>query len=252
MRDGVVLRKKCFAGVKDCRQHGVSRMRKILRDVTLVCASGIKIPESLSVVEQICQHFVFGGVNCLLGGESEGSPKMTSKEEYSRVICQYIPKFIGTSHLLICQWDSGLIDPTLWNDEWLKYDYIGAPWPPHLAKMIGRPQEEHRPWVGNGGFSLRSQRLMDWVSRKNYPTLQPGEHPDMVNEDVVICRCWRQEAEAAGFVFAPPSVAAKFAVEYTIPLITPARVFGFHGHWWQKKLIGRDDGNQRGGESPVK
>lgn len=211
-------------------------MRRILRDVTLVCASGVKIPESLNVIEQICEQFIFGGVNCLFGGESDGCPKMTSKEEYSRVICQYIPKFIGTSHMLICQWDSGVIHPELWKDDWLKYDYIGAPWPADIAKTIGRPKEEHRPCVGNGGFSLRSRRLMDWVSQRTYPMLQSGEHPDMVNEDVVICRSWRKEAEAAGFVFAPIAVAAEFSVEHPIPLITPPKTFGFHGQWWMEKL----------------
>src|SRR6266850_1256662 len=57
-----------------------------------------------------------------------------------------VPQYVKTSHILTIQWDGWVINPHLWNDDWLQYDYIGAPWDDGC--------------VGNGGFSLRSKRLM--------------------------------------------------------------------------------------------
>jgi hypothetical protein len=73
--------------------------------------------------------------------------KITSKREYSEFCMKKLYKYFDTEHVLIIQWDGFVIDGSAWNDDFLKYDYIGAPW-----------QYDERN-VGNGGFSLRSKRL---------------------------------------------------------------------------------------------
>ena len=87
------------------------------------------------------------------------------------------------------------------------YDYIGAVW----------PQFPETP-VGNGGFSLRSRRLLDAM-----------QDPDAVirhAEDKCIAITNRRLLEGKhGIRFAPAEVAEQFSVERT-PW-HPA--FGFHG-----------------------
>jgi hypothetical protein len=101
-----------------------------------------------------------------------------------------------------------VLDGRAWRDEFLAYDYIGAVWP-HFTDNKN---------VGNGGFSLRSRRLLQ-VTRD-----LPSSGADA--EDVVIARRFRPQLEAQGIRFAPESIARQFAYERTKPT---GHEFGFHG-----------------------
>jgi Protein of unknown function (DUF5672) len=133
---------------------------------------------------------------------------ISSKEAYSHFICVQLHKFVTRPHVLLVQWDGFIIDPGAWNKIFLEYDYIGAPW----------PWFDDAYAVGNGGFSIRSRRLLEVVA-KDYG---PG-HP----EDLTICRDWRESLETKhGLSFAPVDIAAKFARERHAG---GEVAFGFHG-----------------------
>jgi hypothetical protein len=122
------------------------------------------------------------------------------------------PALVETSHALIAQWDAGIVDAALWSDEFLDYDYVGAPW--------GWHGDAHE--VGNGGFSLRSRRLMQYVAehRDEFPLGHP--------EDDVLCRRYRPELERCGFRWAPVELALRFSFERT-GFSGVDRHFGYHG-----------------------
>jgi hypothetical protein len=127
------------------------------------------------------------------------------------------PKYITTSHGLFVEWDAGIFDPTMWKDEYLEYDYIGAPWPPnwHTDKFNDRN-------VGNGGFSLRSKRLLDYLyeHRADFPvTTDVG--------DALFCWVYRPRLEQAGFKWAPAELALDFAFEI-VRRSEHSRHFGYH------------------------
>lgn len=138
---------------------------------------------------------------------------VNSLQSYNRFLWWEVPKYITTSHMLIIQWDGWVINPEAWTEEFLSFDYIGALWPWH---------KENR--VGNGGFSLRSTELMQYLSKKHY---QPGTH-----EDDVLCRTYKNELLDLGcFSWAPEELAKKFSCEH--PIITDPtgyyfKSFGFH------------------------
>jgi len=136
------------------------------------------------------------------------TPQIKSLAEAGEVIWYEIAALTRTSHVLLIQWDGWVLDGERWDKNWLAYDYIGAPWPWHT---------EHS--VGNGGFSLRSTRLMKHlaINRRQYPHVVP--------EDDTICRAYRPELEEDGFCFAPQREALGFAFERT----PPCPAFGFHG-----------------------
>lgn len=124
-----------------------------------------------------------------------------------------VPPLIKTSHYLIVQWDSWVLNPDAWTDEFLAYDYIGAPWGWH-----------HDPYeVGNGGFSLRSRKLGQYLAGTS--DIYPFAHP----EDDTLCRRYRPMLEQyANFRWAPEELAEQFSFERT-PLQEGVRSFGFHG-----------------------
>jgi hypothetical protein len=132
-----------------------------------------------------------------------------SGAEYSHFVMRKLPLYIRTSHVLVTQWDGFVTEPRAWNTEFLAYDYVGAPWHDQPAALA----------VGNGGFSLRSQRLLA-------AGLDPRiavEHP----EDVALCRTYRRLIEQDhGVCFAPLALAQRFAFENRVPT---QPTFGFHG-----------------------
>ena len=80
--------------------------------------------------------------------------------------------------------------------------------------------------VGAGGFSLRSRKLLKTISKINYDSLK---FP-IKNEDVIICHYLYKEMIDKGIRFAPPKLAAQFAMEDTNHLYGQDvnSVFGFH------------------------
>lgn len=133
---------------------------------------------------------------------------LRSRADYSRFMLQLLGEHVRSTHALCIQWDGFVINGLAWRPEFIDYDYIGAIWP-HFT-------DEHR--VGNGGFSLRSRRLLDLCRSLPFD----GEQA----EDLVIARTYRAQLEEAGLQFAPESVAVEFAYERGQP---SGREFGFHG-----------------------
>ncbi len=141
-------------------------------------------------------------------------PRIGSVAEYSRFVLKELGRYCNTEHLLLVQWDGYIINPYSWRPEFLEYDYIGAPW--------GWYEDSHR--VGNGGFSLRSRRLLDALQDEGIVDLEP--------EDEAIRRRYRRLLEAKyGIRFAPEEIAEAFSYETISPKGDP---FGFHGlfHMW--------------------
>lgn len=131
-----------------------------------------------------------------------GIQSITDVEE---LLWREVPLHLTTSHMLMIQWDGWVIDGREWQEEFLQYDYIGAPW----AWRAGNR-------VGNGGFSLRSARLMREVA--SFDIIGP--------EDTALCRYYRSGLERLGFTWAPEALANQFSRER---VWTNRKTFGFHG-----------------------
>lgn len=138
-------------------------------------------------------------------------PDWPEKLGWSRCLWQEVAPLLRTSHMLAIQWDSWIIDPCMWSDEWLRYDYIGAPWWYQDGKN-----------VGNGGFSLRSTALMRHIVKHldKYPCTT-------ALDDDLLCRGYRLELMKEGFEWAPEEVAQDFAFE-CVRKNALASHFGFH------------------------
>jgi tetratricopeptide (TPR) repeat protein len=134
---------------------------------------------------------------------------LASREEYSAFVLKSLLPHVDTPHVLLIQWDGYVVNPLAWHADFLACDYIGAKWFWH--------QEGYR--VGNGGFSLRSRKLL--------AALQDPRITLSGAEDETICRAFRPLLEREhGIVFASEALADAFAFEAAYPIAKP---FGFHG-----------------------
>jgi beta-1,4-mannosyl-glycoprotein beta-1,4-N-acetylglucosaminyltransferase len=137
-----------------------------------------------------------------------GIPVIQKGAEYSRLVMKEIAGIVQTSHVLLVQWDGYVLNGSRWSDEFLQFDYIGSIW---AKPMAGRR-------VGNGGFSLRSKRLLDLLALPATPCYHP--------EDVATCVELRPMLESKGIQFADERVAAQFSFEQ---VESASETFGFHG-----------------------
>ena len=141
-------------------------------------------------------------------------PKTGSIEEYSEFMVKQLTNYFDTPHVLVVQWDGFISTPESWSDEFLEYDYIGAPWWPDMVGP-GYPKDY---CVGNGGFSLRSKRLQDYLATDAVTMTHRAE-------DVVICQHHREAIEQRGMTFAPLDVARRFSHEC---YASDVNAFGVH------------------------
>lgn len=128
--------------------------------------------------------------------------KIDSKKAYSHFLVKKLADYLTTDFVLIVQTDGFIVNTEKWTDLFLQYDYIGSPW--HQSQIMPGMNPEHR--VGNGGFSLRSRRLQEFL--RDDPNIVET-HP----EDVIICQTYRSYLEANGFKFAPVELAHQFSCE---------------------------------------
>ncbi|WPB57986.1 DUF5672 family protein [Xylophilus sp. GOD-11R] len=164
--------------------------------------------------------------------------------EYSLFMLYALHQFIDTAFALVVQDDGWVLSGRNWQSAFFDYDYIGAP--THLALVDdGRAPAHYQrgfAWchdeppasgstavpVLNGGFSLRSQRLMRMPRELGLAFQVPPPMPcdpaagpprlqwahDIVLEDVWLCTVVRAALEAAGLRFAPVPLACAFAIEH--------------------------------------
>src|ERR1700761_9421779 len=188
-----------------------------LPEVTLASVSSVRLPETIKALTISQTGIRFGRVVLFTSEEVAPSnlfevvraPKMRNTEDYSRFMLFDLHRYIETSHVLIVQWDGFVLNPAAWENEFLKYDYIGSPWPKGFA--IGDPWDKPSggPYrVGNGGFSLRSKRLHEETSRLG----AEGRFTRIDPEDMVIGIDQAEALKERGLKFAPVEVAARFSL----------------------------------------
>lgn len=185
----------------------------VLVDCVAPALSRLAIEDTLCQIRPAAALFV--GSPRLANADVGGVPmrwlpdRLDSLDRAMNALWYRVPPEVETSHLLVIQWDGWVLDGSLWEPEWLDADYIGAPWWWHPDKR-----------VGNGGFSLRSTRLMRFLAAHS------DKFPVAAIEDDALCRQYRPALEAEGFRWAPEEIAMRFSFEYTKP--ASHGTFGFH------------------------
>lgn len=196
-----------------------------LPNVTLVSVDD-NIDAIIKTADISCRHIEFGAVKLLSSKDSSDKRAVKirhlgSKQEYSIFLMKEIIDYIDTPYFITIQADGYIIDHTKWNNEWLKYDYIGAPWFWHKDHMK----------VGNGAMSLRSRRLHKILKEDEKIIPTNDRWIKERQEDHNICRIYREYLEKKYEIwFAPVEVAERFSIEaWGHPTKRYSGQFGFHG-----------------------
>jgi hypothetical protein len=136
-------------------------------------------------------------------------------------------RYVDADFILTVQPDGYILNPQYWSEDFLSYDYIGAPW-----TLDNLTSDAKHCQVGNGGFCIRSRRFCEETAK----TLRPYR---MENDDVYFCQRMRVEGcFPPEITFAPLEVACRFAIEWgvwpkagceTFTQMTENDTFGFHG-----------------------
>ena len=187
-----------------------------LPDVTLLSATSSEV-DAAQVSMRISLHNIEFGESKLLSSsppekkypdiEYVPIPPLNSVDDYNKIIFQDLHKYFKTTHCLIVQADSFVVNSSLWKNEFLKFDYIGGPWPDKIEVNPNLILNLKQNPVGNGGFSLRSRKLVEATSKFNFDDL----NFPMKAEDVLICYYLYKEMVDSGIQFAPAKLAAEFS-----------------------------------------
>jgi tetratricopeptide (TPR) repeat protein len=187
-----------------------------LPGVTLCCVDTVNHALALRALRHCTVGIRFAQVRFITdraigqpGIETRIISPLATRDAYSEFVLKSLSRHIETPHVLLVQWDGYVVNPGAWRSEFLDADYIGAKWYWHTDGMR----------VGNGGFSLRSRKLLE--------ALQDPRVVLTEAEDVTIGRSARPLLEREyGIRFAPEALADVFAFEAAYPI---GRPFGFHG-----------------------
>lgn len=206
-----------------------------LPNVTLITITSVDIKGAVRSLEYSSKNINFGKIILVSHEKPSNLPdniefglidKMNNLNEYSYNMIYKLGDYIDTDYALVVQSDGYVVNPEQWKEEFLNYDYIGAPFPTPTDTFSYRDIEGKIFRVGNGGFSLRSKKLIDLPNKLN---LEWIPFNGFYNEDGFICALNRHIYEENGMKFAPLDVAKYFSHESQIPEIEGIIPFGFHG-----------------------
>ncbi|QCG93049.1 tetratricopeptide repeat protein (plasmid) [Azospirillum sp. TSA2s] len=229
----VALRPGCRLLARSGSSEADPSLRPQLKDVTLCCIDTFYHDHALVALKNCLAQCRFEDVLFLTDREfglptirSRVIDRLPTSEAYSRFVLKELHRHIETPYVLIVQWDGFILDARLWSEEYKAYDYIGARW----------TLFDDAANVGNGGFSLRSRRLLEATADPEVTELHP--------EDYHLCRTHRRLLqERYGITYAPPALADRFSVERVATgaeIAEPVETFGFHSLFRMHRVLDPD------------
>lgn len=189
-----------------------------LDNVTLICLTNKDFEGHKKAIDKSCEGIEFGAIKLIW------DEKCNSIDEWNRKIIYELHNYVQTEFAVLVHQDGYITNPTLWKEEWLGYDFIGAPWPEPRDDYSYRTSDGEIIRVGNS-VSLRSKKIMELPSKLG---LVWGSYYGNTNEDGFLCVHNRKILEENGCKFAPLEVAVHFSKEHEIPENVGLDTFAFH------------------------
>ena len=211
-----------------------------LDDVSLVAVATQDVDETVEAIEYSLKGMNFERVQLF----AHYNPKPNSKEyefiqidsfsnvgEWGKFIVFDLYKYITSKYIILIHADGFIVNPDSWDEKFLMYDYIGAPWP------LPKDNFSFRDYYGNiirhgNSVSLRSFNILKLPSKLK---LSWEEDSGYFHEDGFLCVAKRHELVKKSIEFAPFDVACKFSHETQIPEIKGIKPFLFHKWYGENK-----------------
>lgn len=208
---------------------------KKLSNITLIALTSVRLPQTIKALEYSCKEIEFGKVKIASDVkpdylpdfiEYEYTEKSSNIDEWNYNIIYNLPKHVDTEFALLIHDNGFVVNPESWRDEFLEYDYIGAPWPLPHDHFSYRDINNEIIRVGNS-VSLRSKKLLDIPNKLN---LEWKPFHGFSNEDGFICVNYRHKYLEEGCKFADIDVAKHFSHETMLPELEGIKPFVFHNY----------------------
>jgi hypothetical protein len=211
-------------------------LKKKLNDVTLIAydTRPDKIEGTILGMQKCLSRLDFASAKLLTDIEPknlpdniiwEYAPHINNINDFNLYVFSELGMHVETSHALYVQDHAYILDETLWSDRWLQYDYAGAVWP--IVENSYLTDDGKRIRVGNGGFSLRSRKLM---FAPRVLGLKLEQRQGFFNEDGNLCVYHVDKLLKYGIKYMPVEEAATFS--YENPVLENnygnMKTFGFH------------------------
>jgi len=103
-----------------------------LNNVTIIAVAGVRPEEALWAIDYSNRDIKFGASKLITPHAIQSETvdiiacNALNYEQYNHFIVYELWKYIDTNFALLVQDDGYVVNPYQWNDEFLKYDYIGA------------------------------------------------------------------------------------------------------------------------------
>ncbi len=229
-------------------------MKKKLDNVTLIGIDCVDVARVQKALDISCVGFDFKEVKLLTSLETDDHrkvsiPHLGSIERFSEFCIKELHRYVDTDFVLLVQHDGFILNPASWEDVFLSYDYIGAPWIVNewaIGMGFFNKEQKGEAVVGNGGFCIRSKRFLVLSAQLAHEGLLQKYHP----EDIALCSWYRASFEKAGMNFAPADIGHRFSIEGRDEIYE--KQFGFHGFRWTDITQWIDENPQWGIENQFK
>lgn len=200
-----------------------------LPNVTLLAMTSVLINDTIRALKYSSKDIEFGSVKLISHEKPEDLPSDITHQYINNIgnidswnynIVYKLHEYVDTDFVLLIHDDGFVINSSSWKDEFLNYDYIGAPWGhKHFIDINGNQIR-----VGNS-VSLRSKKLLELPSKYNMPWLPFDGN---FNEDTQICVWNRDFFLNHGIKFANYELAKYFSHETIFEDFEGIEPFCFH------------------------
>jgi hypothetical protein len=191
-----------------------------LPQVTLIALTSVyyDVENHKKAIEKSCEGIEWGAVKVI------GDSRIKSVDDWNKVIVYDLWKYVDTEFAFLFHADGHVINPELWNPEWLTLDYIGAPWPLPSDDFSYRTPSGELVRVGNS-VGLRSRKLLKLPTDLN---LEWKPYFGFTHEDGFFCVHNKELFEQHGCKFATFEQALHFSKEHELPENQGLKTFAFH------------------------
>ncbi len=205
-----------------------------LPQVTLAAMTSVKLYETIKALQYSMRGIDFGKVVLIthrrpfflpVGISWKKTSKLSEIDHFNYKMVYELGDYIDTPYVLLIHYDGFVVHPESWREDFLKYDYIGSPWPLPAREHCYHDVYGNLCRVGNS-VSLRSKKLLEFPRQANL-NWEPAKDGSY-NEDIFLCCMNKHRIEAAGMKIAPLEAARYFGHEHPLPETEGITPFLFH------------------------
>lgn len=189
-----------------------------LSNCTLICLTNKDFEGHKRALDKSKEGIEWGAVKLIW------DDTIDSIDTWNRKVIYELHNYVQTDYAMLIHADGYVVRPDLWREEFLAFDYVGAPWPLPQDNYSYKTPEGELVRVGNS-VSIRSKRIMELPSRLG---LEWKPYYGNTNEDGKLCVEWRDILQSNGCRFADIDVAKHFSREHELPENQGIETFAFH------------------------